>query len=372
MYGYLTFPEECHPGDAISHTLLIAAEPEGIHLNYFKFDIVCNTSSGQKTLHNETIENRDLPETWILNETARLTIPSDAFGRVYCTIAAETYRQFTASDSAISLCTTCIRAMNYEEVETAYQELQSQYNTTIQDLKHWMTKYQELNDTYLEVLGSYNATAEQLEGWKNEYQTLNSTYCALLSQQNATLEQLNFGTNEYGRLNSTYSQLQNSYASLNSSYGRLQIDYDSLKSSFDSLEASYDSLNASYNSVKNDYDPLETSHNDLLEKYDSLNSTYQELNINFTGLTLGFEELERNLSLIQAKYDNLSSSYNSLNSTYYSLLEEYQALDPRNTDFVREFWTARALWFNFLVAAIAAIVYVVYSEEKGQIATSRT
>ncbi len=61
IYGYLTFPDECHPGDTITHDLIVAAEPEGIHLNFFRLNLSCNTTSGQETLYNETIENEDLP-----------------------------------------------------------------------------------------------------------------------------------------------------------------------------------------------------------------------------------------------------------------------------------------------------------------------
>jgi len=364
IYGYLTFPEECHPTDIITHELIVAAEPEGIHLNYFKLNISCNTSLGQKTLYNETIENRDLPETWILNKTIRLTIPGDAYGKIRCIIETETYRRFTTCDGAIDLHTTYIRTVTYEELQAAYQELLNQHNATVKELERWVAEYQKLNSTYHELLSLYNTTVDELQHWQNEYQKLNHTYHELLNQYNTTLEQLNYWIAEYGKLNNTYNQLQKNYASLNSSYQKLQMDYNSLKSSYDSLEASYRSLNSSYNSLETNYESLQAKYNELLEKYNSLNSTYQELKTNYTNLAVSFEELKFDLILLQAKYDSLLGNYNSLNSTYYALLEEFETLKSRNNALVRELWMTRALWFIFLATTTATTVYIIYLTKK--------
>lgn len=310
MYGYLTSPEECHPKDAIEYKLIVAADPDGIHLNYFRIDISCNTSFGLKLLYNKTIENKDLPETWVLNDTIKLTIPSDAYGKVRCLIETETYRQFTTCDSAMEFYTTYIRMVTYEELQASHQELLNRYNATVKELEHWITEYQKLNNTY--------------------------------------------------------NQLQKNFASLNSSYQQLQTDYASLKSSYDSLAGSYYSLNFTYYSLKSNYDSLQERYNELLEKFTSLNSTYQELSDNYTLLVKDFDILKYNLTLLQAKYDNLTSSYNTLNSTYSVLLEEFKALESRNDALIRELWLTRVLWFTFLAIAVVAAVYVVYIVRKAK------
>jgi predicted nuclease with TOPRIM domain len=364
IYGYLTFPEECHPNDALTYELIVAAEPEGIHLNYFKLNITCDTLTGQKILYLETIENKDLPETWILNKSISLTVPSDAYGKTYCTIEAETYRGFTTCDSAVGVSTTYIRKVTYEELQTAYQELLNQYNFTLKELQHWMNQYQSLNSTYYQLLNLYNATVAELDYWRIEYHKLNATYQELVNQYNITLEQLNQWIKEYGMLNNTYSQLLKNYASLNSTYQKLQTDYNALKSSYDSLDASFRSLNSSYNLLKSDYESLQAEHSDLLGKYDALNLTYQDLKLNYSSLMLSFGELKFNLTSLQAQYDNLLSKYNSLNSTYYALLEEYDVLKSGNNMIMRELWMTRVLWFVFLAILVATIVYIIYLTKK--------
>lgn len=360
IYGYLTFPEESHPQDVIAHNLIVAAEPEGIHLNYLKINITCNTTLGQGMLYSETIENRDLPETWVHNETIILTIPGDAYGKVYCGIKTETYKRFTTCNGAIELYTTHIRTLTYEELKAAYQELLNRYNATVEELEHWKSEYQKLNTTYHQLLNLYNTTCNELNRWKSEYGKLNQTYHELMNKYNSTLEQLNYWINEYGRLNSTYNELQKNYANLNSSYQKLQNDYNSLKASYDSLQAGYRSLNYTYYSLKSSYETLQARHNELLKRYDTLNATYQELKLDYTNLMLSFEELTSNLTTLQAKYDSLLSSCNSLNSTYHALLEEYENLRSKNNALTRQLWMTTALWLEFLATSIVTIVYMIY------------
>lgn len=363
-YGYLTFPEECHPGDTITHELIVAAEPNGIHLNYFKLNASCNTPSGQKTLYNETIGNEDLTETWIFNTTMTLTIPSNASGKVHYVIETETSQQSTTSDEALDTYTTCIRTLTYAELQAAYQNLLNLQNNTAQELKQWIAQYQKLNDTYDELWNLHNATAIELQYWQNEYQELNNTYSELLTQHNITVEDLDHSTKEYEKLNNTYNQLLQNYSSLNATCQQLQLDYNTLKSSYDSLEANMLSLNSTYDSLKNSYESLQANHTDLIEEHNSLNLTYFELNLNFTNLQLNFEGLKYNLASLQTEYNNMSSSYNSLNSTYYTLLYEYENLESSNNSMIRELWLTRTLFFTFLAIAMAAIVYVVYLTKK--------
>jgi predicted nuclease with TOPRIM domain len=359
-YGYLIFPEECHPGDTITHELLVAAEPIGTHLNYFRLNISCTTPLEEKTLYNEMIENEDLPGTWILNTTATLTIPNDASGKVRCIIETESAQQSATSDNTLDTCTTYIRTLTYTELQTAYENLLNLQNNTKRELEQWMAQYQDLNATYNQLLNLHNTTITELQHWQNEYQELNNTYNQFLTQHNSTAEGSDQWMNMYEELNNTYSQLLGNYCSLNMTYYELQLDYNTLKSSYDSLEANILLLNSSYNSLKDSFESLQTNDKDLAEKYNSLNLTYQELNLNFTNLQFNFEELKNNLTSLQAAYDNLSSSYNSLNTTYSLLLHEYEDLRSSDDPLIRELWLTRVLWFIFLVLTIAAMLYAVY------------
>jgi hypothetical protein len=349
MYGYLNFPEECHPRDVITYELTVATQANDIHLNYFKTNISCNTPTGEKSLYNEKIENKDLPEDWVLNETIRLAVPDDASGGIRCTFDAESYRRFTVCDGGLDFYATSVKSITYEELQYKYDELLSQYNATVEELEHRMKEHQKLNSTYQELLVLYNSTTDELQRWQSEYQKLNSTYQQLLGQHNTTLEQLNSWINEYQKLNATHNQLLSNYFLLNSSYQKLQLDYNSLKLSYDAFEEDYRILNSSYPSLREDFSSLWSSH--------------QELNLNYTNLVVSYETLRYNLSLLQARYDNLTRTYDSLNSTCSSLLE---TLDSRDEALQREIWLTRLLWFIFLGIAILAAIYIVFSTKRRQ------
>jgi predicted nucleic acid-binding Zn-ribbon protein len=308
MYGYVTFPEEYRAEDIITHTVIVAAEPEGVHLNYFRLNISCDTSLRKQILYNETIENQYLQESWTLNETIELAIPEDAYGKLECIIEAETYKQFTACDSALQFDTTTIVTVTYEELQTAYEELLGQYNKTVTELEQMMIMYKQLNTTYQK----------------------------LLSEQNTTLQQLNYWMSAHESLNKTYNQLLQDYVSLNMSYTLLQDNYEQ----------------------------LETDYNELSEKDDSLNSTYIKLEQSYTNLTLSIDKLEHNFAELQTKYDNLYEAYDSLNSTYYAVLTEYDELKLEENPSALDLLMSRTLWYTFATTTVAACAYIIYSAEK--------
>lgn len=340
IYGYLTFPEECHPNDTLRHELMLAAEPEGVHVNDLRINISCNVPSGEMILYaEEMIQNEDLPEDWSLNRSIILTVPNDAYGKLYCVVEADTYKRFATCDSALRLHTTQIRTITYEELSAAYEQLLNQYNVTVEKLNYWLTEYQKLNNTYHQL-------------WTDHQE--------LLNQYNITIEELNYLLAEYQELNKTYDGLFKDYSSLNLSYQKLETDYNSLKSAYESLEASYSSLNSSYNSLKKDYSLLQADYNNLQNAFDSLNSTYIELLSNYTSLTWDFKLLQDKLDSFQTDFNDLSNAYNSLNSTYHNLLNEYESLKSKNDVVMNELQNAKALWGLLLASTMAGTAAAIY------------
>ena len=186
IYGYLMFPEECHPNDTITHQLTLATEPEGIHVNLLSVNVSCNTSYGKTVLYTEEIAKyKDLPEDWRFNKSITLTVPNDSYGKIYCVIAASTYRRFTTSNGAIKIYTTQIRNITYEELLTAYNDVLNQLNQTRKELNYWIVEYQKLNTTYGELSNQYNKTLKELNQWISDYQKLNRTYIQLLQNYNS-------------------------------------------------------------------------------------------------------------------------------------------------------------------------------------------
>lgn len=326
IYGYLTYPQECHVNDTLTYELILAAEPHGIHVNHLSINISCPTSSGEKILFTEkVVQNEDLAEDWILNKSIILIVPSEAYGKLYCSVEAETYKRFASCDSESRFCITEIRTLTYEELLAEYELVLSQYNTTVEQLDYWLGEYAVLNSTYhqlwtdyQQLLDEYNSTVERLNSWIAEYKELNDTYHTLLT------------------------------------------DYNSLKSAYQSLQESYRSLNSTYSSLENQYDSLETDYNNLLNAFNTLNSTYMELLSNHTSLTSDYNSLQDNLNSLQTRFDHLSNSYNSLNSTYHNLLEEYERLKTENEAIQNGFRRANALWIVILTTTLTAVAVSTY------------
>ncbi len=308
IYGYVVFPEECHPEDIITHELIVAAEPDGIHLNYLRLNISADTPQGELILHNETLENQDLPETWILNKTIALAIPEDAYGRLHCFIETETYRQFTVSDGMVGFDTTKIRTLTYEELQVEYEELLSQYNATLVEIDEWMYKYEELNVTYHELISDHNYTLEQLSYWIGELE----------------------------RINASCNELMKEYSTLNSSYSLLQSNYEYLQSQYNSLS----------------------------EEFGSLELAYEILNFNYTDMLGRFDELQGNMTVLQNKYNDLSNNYDSLNSAYNTLLQDYENSKSKENPLTLELSLTKGLWLTFVAATVATSIYIVYSAKK--------
>jgi len=305
IYGYLTFPEERHPNDTLTHELIIAAEPDGIHVIHLGINISCNTASGETILYAEKIiENEELHEDWVLNKNVTLTIPTEAYGKLCCVIEADTYKRFTTCYSALRVHTTKIRTLTYEELLAAHNTLLDRYNVTLEELNYWSSEYQTLNDTY--------------------------------------------------------HQLLTDYESLNFTYQKLETDYESLKSDYESLQASFNSLNSSYNLLKKDFDSLQAEHIDLLDAFHLLNSTYMGLLSNHTGLISEFESLQNKLSRLETSYDDLLNDYDSLNSTYHTLLGEYERLKSTTDALKNEIQNVKLIWGILLVTAMAATASTFY------------
>jgi prefoldin subunit 5 len=267
IYGYLTFPEECHPNETLTHELTLAAEPDGIHVNDFRISVSCNTSSEEVILYSETtIQNEDIPEDWSLNKSITLTIPSDAYGKLHCVIEASTYKRFATCDSALRLYTTQVRTMTYEKLLEAYSQLLNQYNVTVEELNHWLAEYQELNNTYNELLADYNSLKSAYQSLEASYNSLNSSYNSLRNEYSSLQVDYNSLLNAFNLLNSTYVDLFSNYTGLVSDFELLQDELDSLQTSYDNLLEAYDSLNSTYYTLLNECEPLKSTNDALMNE----------------------------------------------------------------------------------------------------------
>ena len=207
----LTFPEEAHPAESITHNLTITADTS-LTLENFTIIIQVLVNSSWQQVSTDARTGRDMAQNEKLPITLKFTLPQNAHGKLYCFMYVLTDK--TSDPLSYTFYTTHVRTYTYSE-------LLSEYNESL-------TNYSDLLSDYETLLESYNTLSA-------EHDTLNSTYNSLLNEYNA---------------------LQSSYNSLNSTYYSLQASYDSLLSSYYSLEANFNSLNETYTTLENEINNL--------------------------------------------------------------------------------------------------------------------
>jgi len=216
----LTFPEEAHPTESITHNLTITANTS-LTLENFTITIKTLVNSSWQQVYKEQILLREMLQNESLTRQMRFTLPQKAQGTLYCFMYVLTDK--ITDHLSYTFYTTHVRTLAYSELLSKYNEL--------------LTNYSDLLTDYETLLESYNALSA-------EYGTLNSTYNSLLNEYNAL-------QSNYNSLNSTYYSLQASYNSLLSSYNSLEADYNSLNQTYATLENEINDLRAQLNNTRN-------------------------------------------------------------------------------------------------------------------------
>ena len=212
----LTFPEEAHPTESITHNFTITAKTS-LTLENFTIIIEVLVNSSWQQVYKEQVLSRDMLQNEKITSQPRFTLPQNAHGKLHCFMYVLTDK--ISDPLSYTFYTTHVRTLTYSELLIEYNEL--------------LTNYSDLLTEYETLLESYNELTVM-------YGTLNSTYNSLLNE---------------------YNTLQSNYNSLNSTYTSLQATYESLQSSYDSLEADYNSLNQTYTTLENEINDLHAQLN---------------------------------------------------------------------------------------------------------------
>jgi predicted nuclease with TOPRIM domain len=175
-----------------------------------------------------------------LTRRSRFTLPHNTTERLYCFIYVLTDQ--IADPSYYTFYTTSVRALTYNELLSAYNELLANYSGLL-------SEYNALRANYSDLLAGYQTLLESYNKLSVEYDTLNTTYNELSVR--------------YGTLNSAYNELSLKYGNSISAYNLLRGDYNSLNSTHTRLQANYTSLEADYHSLNQSYTELKQSHADL-------------------------------------------------------------------------------------------------------------
>lgn len=205
----LTFPEEAHPAESITHNLTITAKTP-LTLQNFTIIIKVLVNSSWQQVYMEQALSRDMLQNERLISPSRFTLPQKAHGKLHCFIHVLTDK--ISDPLSYMFYSTQVRTLTYSELLVEYNELFANYS----DL---LTEYETLLESYNDL----NATS--------------------------------------GTLNSTYNSLLNEYDALHLNYNSLNLTHHNLQATYDSLEEDFNSLTEDYTKLENDFNDLSRETN---------------------------------------------------------------------------------------------------------------
>ncbi len=245
----LTFPEEAHPLDNISHNITITANTALTIQNFTIFIYAPVNSTWQET-KNQTITSFDLVQNQNFTSRISFNLPQETNGTLYCFIYVLTDQ--SADNFSTTFYTTHVSELTFTEMQSKFNELLSNY-TILQ------TDYNALLQDYNILLANYSSLLTNYEIIQNKYNSLSIDY-------NNSIATYQILLNTYNSLSTEHSTIISNYGTLQNKYNILQTNYESLNSTRYNVQASYDSLNATYRSLNQTYVNLETQIIELNQK----------------------------------------------------------------------------------------------------------
>jgi predicted nuclease with TOPRIM domain len=244
----LTFPEEAHPTETLTHNVTITAHTD-LSLQSFTLFIYAPVNATWQEVKNRTI-SWDFLENETLTSRIEFQLPQDTNGTLYCEMTVQTDQ--TADALSYKFYTTRVSELTFSEMQSLYYEM--------------LANYTALQANYTTLLNEY-------DGLLANYSSLFANYTALLSEHNDLLAKYNAQVatyesllNSYNKLSGDYNTLDSNYRSQLSKYNALQADYDSLNSTHYSLQANYTTLQAVYDALNQTYTDLLSDLNNLQER----------------------------------------------------------------------------------------------------------
>ena len=241
----ITFPEEAHPLDTITHNVTIAAHT-ALTLQAFTLFIYAPVNSSLQEIKNRTL-------TWDFTENENLTtriefqLPKNTNGTLNCVMTFQTSQ--AASYSSYTFFTTRVSQLTFGEMQNLYNQMLANYIRQ-------QTDYETLLNLYNGLLANYNSSL--------------TNYTNLLSQHNDLQTKYNSQVTTYDSLLSVNNRLSQDYTTLNANYRTTLNELTASQSSYELLNSTRNSLQTSYNTLQNIYNALNQTHNDLLAECDNL------------------------------------------------------------------------------------------------------
>lgn len=256
----ITFPEEAHPSENITHNVTITANA-AVTLRNFTMVVMAPVNSSWLEIYNgkDTI-GRLLPVNYTLN----LSLPQETNGTLQCLIYVNT----TQGADFLSgiFYTTRVHILTFNELLGEYNSLLAEYTNLVADYQTLTNQYNELSADYSSLFEDYEALLSENNELFANYSTLLSNFEKSVSQNDQLLADYDNLTAEYDSLLMSNESLTNERTTLNFNYNLLLNDFNTLKTDYDLLNSTRSNLEAEYESLNSKYTNLQTEVINLQER----------------------------------------------------------------------------------------------------------
>ena len=249
----LTFPEEAHPTETLTHNVTITAHTD-LSLQSFTLFIYAPVNATWQEVKNRTI-SWDFLENENLTSRIEFQLPQDTNGTLYCEMTVQTDQ--TADALSYKFYTTRVSELTFSEMQNLYYEMLANYTSLQADYQLLLNEYDGLLANYSSLFADYTALLSEHNDLLTKYDTQVANYQTLLDNYNKRSSDYNTLDSNYRSQLSKYNALQADYSELNSTFYSVQGNYTFLQGNFTDLQAVYDALNQTYTDLLSDLNNLQ-------------------------------------------------------------------------------------------------------------------
>ena len=242
----VTFPEEVHPLENITHNVTITAQTT-LTLSFALF-VYAPVDSIFQEVTNQTFTNFPFSENQTQLNRVELQLPENTNGTLYCVMTFQT--NLATSYSSFMFYTTHVSELTFSEMQTLYNEMLANYTLLQTDYETLLNQYDGLLVNYNNSLANYTALLTQNTELQAKYDSQVAAYNSQLSSNNQLSQ-------EYNNLNANYkakltelSTSQSDYQTLNTTKNNLQTNYTTLQNVYNTLNQTYNNLQTQLNNLR--------------------------------------------------------------------------------------------------------------------------
>jgi predicted nuclease with TOPRIM domain len=256
----ITFPEEAHPSENITHNVTITADTTATLRNFTVVIMAPVNSSSLEIYNGKDTIGRLLPVNYVLN----LSLPQETNGTLQCFIYVNTIQSADFLSGAFY--TTRVHILTFNELLSEYNSLLTEYTNLVADYQILTNQNKELSDDYSSLFADYEALLSENDELFANYSTLLSNFKTSASQNDQLLADYNDLVTKYDSLLVSNQSLTNESTTLNSNYNLLLNDYNTLQTDYDLLNSTRSNLQVEYESLNSEYTNLQTKFTNLQER----------------------------------------------------------------------------------------------------------